>query len=296
MEVFNSSVMEDTKQVSPIIVCDLKKSDPQIDQLKTKMSPSKIVAQGYFKNLYADNMTDAGVNKASDAMIKKVMNNIIPTMHSDIDEIVKIFQTSGLVKRNESVPKEYIRVNFLGTQKDAVPTYVGVSVTVPYELDLKKMMSVEGFTEEDVKKHFDDIKGYWNLLENSSSTDGLVQLLSKINDQELSFYGKARDYATIMAGKTLTRVFGVDALMCASKGCKNIKYCPDPWISFCINMRLLRLKENNPNWEVKFGLTSWETSNAFQSCTAKYFMEVVVYYKTVKKLFGCDFERNGITY
>ena len=296
MEVFNDSILEDTKQVSPIIICDLKKMDPQLDKIKKNLTPSKLVAQGFFKNLYANSMTQIGLNKAYNAMVNKITTNIIPTMNSEVEEIVKIFQTSGIINRNESVPKDYIRIRFLGTASESVPSFVGVSVMVPYELDLKKMMNAEAFTEDDVKKHFDDIKGYWNLLENQGNAEGLVQLLSKINDKELEFYGKAKDYATTIAGKTLTRVFGVDALMCTSKGCRNIKYFPDPWISFCLNMCMLRIKDNESNWEVRFNLTSWESSKAFDSCTAKYGMEVVLYYKTKKKLFGCDFERNGITY
>lgn len=296
MEVFNESLLSDVKHVSPLIVNDLKKTDAQLEKIKESMTPSRIVAQGYFKNLIANNMTEAGMNKAYDSMTRKVINNIIPRVHEDVDEVIKIFQTSGIVKRNETVPKEYYTVSFLGSKDNAIPEYVGIGIPVSFELDLKKMMQFEGFSESDVKDHFDDIKGYWNLLENSSNTEGLVQLLKKINDKEDSFYAKAKDYATTIAGKTLTRLFGVTALMCTSKGCKNIKYCPDPWISFCLNMSLLRIKDNAPNWEVEFKLTSWESAKSFDSCNAKYYMKITIYYKTVKKMFGCDFVRNGITY
>jgi hypothetical protein len=61
-------------------------------------------------------------------------------------------------------------------------------------------------------------------------------------------------------------------------------------------MSLLRIKDNAPNWEVEFKLTSWESAKAFDSCNAKYYMKITIYYKTVKKMFGCDFVRNGITY
>ena len=128
MEVFNESLLSDVKHVSPLIVNDLKKTDAQLEKIKESMTPSRIVAQGYFKNLIANNMTEAGMNKAYDSMTRKVINNIVPRVHEDVDEVIKIFQTSGIVKRNETVPKDYYTVAFLGSKDNAIPEYVGIGI------------------------------------------------------------------------------------------------------------------------------------------------------------------------
>lgn len=296
MEVFNDSLLGSSK-TQPLIISDLKKTDIQVAKIKEHLTPSKIIAQGFFKNLYANNMTEAGAEKAYSAMASKIINNIVPTTRPEIDEIVKLYQTAGLIKRNETVPKDFVKMYVLGSKDNAIPEYVGVSLAMPFELDTKKLMTSEGFTEDDVKKHFDDIKAYWALLESGAADSGsFSSMLAKVNDCEDSFYSKACDYNNIIAGKTLTRNFGVRALCCTHKGCRNIKYCPDPWISFCLEMNTLRIKDNKPDFEVQFKLKEWESSKAFDSCSAKYFMEVVLYYKVNKKLFGMEFERNGTTY
>ena len=297
MNVFNDSIMYDSKKVAPLIISDLAKVDPQLQKIKDKLTPNTIIAQGFFKNLVSHNMTQAGVNKASDAITSRVVNGIIPTVSDEIDEVVKLFQPTGMVTRNESVPKDYFRIRCLGHDKSDIPEYVGVSAFVPYELNLKELMRQEGFTENDVKNHFNDVKGYWTLVNSGGNASGLVELCNKINEKEDEFFHKICDYTTVMAGKTLTRSFGVDAFVMTSKGCKNIGYFPDPWISVFVRTDLLRLKDNNPNWSVRFNLTSWESGDGFKGCTAKYYMEVTLYYKCKGKIFGgCTFERNGITY
>lgn len=295
MDAFNSGILNDTKHISPIIVNDLKKTNPQLEKIRNKMTPSRVMTEGYFKNLMANNMTQSGINSVNGNLMSKITNGVIPIMSDEVNEIVKIFQTSGLINRNESVPGDYYNIRFLGGD-NAVPNYVGVSAYVPYELNLKELMRMEGFTEDDVKKHFNDIKGYWNLLSNGGAATGMVDLLNKVNNDEDEFYGKVKDFFTTVAGKTLTYLYSVKALMCTSKGCKNIGYCPDPWISIFLSGDVMRLKGNEPNWSVRFNLTSWETAEAFNKCTAKYFMEVSLFYKVNKKLFGCTFERNGTTY
>lgn len=296
METFNESIMARTG--APIVVSNLGKTDPQIDKVKRSMQPKTVLAQGYFKDLVRSNMTEAGCNKAYNDITKKIINNLIPTVTSEIDEITKIFQGAGLIKRNETVPKELFKLSALGSNDAAVPKYVGIKVPIPYELDLKKLCLAESMKEGEVDDHFSDIKAYWGLLSNGSApNDGIVELFKKINDTENRFYSKAKDYNAIMAGKTLTRDFGVDALVTTHKACASIVYYPDPWISFCLNMCLLRLRENNPNWEFSFNLSSWESHKAYQSCTATYYAAITIYYKVINKMFGgCQFERNGRTY
>lgn len=293
-----------TAKFGPMIIGDVNVSDARISTIHKMLTPSKLMLQGNLNAFAiaaskADKMSDSGADAAYYDICSKMQNNkeILNLATEEFYQIADIYQKAGFIKPNRTVP-EYYKFTFLGNDSNRYPLYIGLTRYMPFELDLKKMFQVENIKEEDIKNHFQDVKAYWDMVDSTSNPENLMDIAKKVNSVEDDLYAKAKDYTSYVAGKTLTSMYACNALCALNKGCKNIKYCQDPYIAFCIQMETMRVKDNAPNWKVGFNLTSWESSKDFNQTTATYSVATTIYYKVIPPRFlgKCSFERNGKTY
>lgn len=300
--VFNETGM--TSKYGPMIIGDSSGLDNRVNVIHKMLTPAELKLQGSIDAFAiaaakANNMTDSGCDTAYYDIISKIQNNkeILNSATEEFYQITDIYQKSGFIKPNKTVP-EYYKFSFLGNDKNKLPLYIGLTRYMPFELDLKKLFQIENLKEEQIKDHFQKVKAYWDMIESTSNPENLMNIAKTITEEEDDFYSKVKDYSSYMAGKTLTSLYSCNALCVLNKGCKNIKYCQDPYIAFCILIELMRIKDNAPNWSMGFKLTSWESSKDFNQTTAVYSVAPTIYYKVIPPRFlgKCSFERNGKTY
>lgn len=294
---FNSNLLNNINKDSPIIVDSFSKTlDSQMTKIRNQLTPRRTVSEGYLSNLLLakNNMTQTGMVSAGRAFTDK-LKAMMPAYCEECDEITRLLQTSGFIVRDENIPHEYYKLLFFGNSDKNVPTYIGLLLPVQFKLDNKLLMKTENFTEKEVIDHFNDVKAYWSILESGGT--GIIELVKKINDDEDSFFAKARDFNSIMSGKLFNRPYNTVSLALTSKSAKNIKYFSDPWLGFCVEMETMRIKNNAPHFMVKFELASFSNLKEVQNKMATYYASIVLFYKVEKPLLGSfKFERNGVIY
>lgn len=285
-----------TKNGPLIIDTQSSMIDPQVAKVAKHLSNKKLNYHGHINHLLLsrNNMTDAGIRYAHDGFLDK-LKSILPSANEEVNELTKLIQTSGYTVLDQSIPDDYIHVSsFFGSSNQSIPTYIGLSMVTKFKLDNKLLMKQQQFTEKDVINHFDDVKAYWNLIESGAASSALIELVKKINNDEDSFFVKARDFNASMAGKLFNRPYNTVSLALTSKGAKNVKYYTDPWIGFCTKMQNMRIKNGDPNFMITYNLASFDDIKEIQNHIGTYYLEITLYYSVTKPFLGSfKFERNG---